>query len=413
MESNPNQNQNTDKGLPASTKPMEPQLISYLFSKASHFRKPISGTFELTPRCNFNCKMCYVHLSKEEQEARGRELTAKEWIALGEECAKEGMLFLLLTGGEPLLRSDFKEIYLGLKKLGLFISINTNGSLIDDEMFAFFKENPPYKFNITLYGSSREVYQRINGNPSAFDKTINAIRRLKEGNFNVKMNCSITPYNRDDIDNIVAIAQELKLHCQYAEYMFPPLRVSADKIGTGNRMSAKDAGLEGFRCLRRRYPDEEQYLYHLRSTALGIKVVDPTDECLDVPTVETADATERIRCRAGTCAFWISWDGKITPCGMMTEPVADVTEIGFSEAWKRIHTATDGIMMAPKCTNCDKRFACTVCAASTYCETGSYGKDEPKYMCEMTGEYLRLVKAEYERLLAAGTYDKYLNPDKK
>ena len=80
---------------------MEPKVAKYLHMKGSQLGLPIGGTFELTPRCNFNCKMCYVHLTQEEQERRGRELTTEEWLRIGKDAKDAGMVFLLLTGGEP------------------------------------------------------------------------------------------------------------------------------------------------------------------------------------------------------------------------------------------------------------------------------------------------------------------------
>ena len=78
--------------------PMQPQLRKYIYQKAARDRTPVSGTFELTPRCNMNCRMCYIRMSEEEMNARGREYTADEWIRMGRVCAQRGMLFLLFTG---------------------------------------------------------------------------------------------------------------------------------------------------------------------------------------------------------------------------------------------------------------------------------------------------------------------------
>ena len=88
----------------------EPRLSSYLHARACRSGTPLAGNFELTARCNFNCKMCYVHLTAEEQQRRGRELTADEWLAIAQEARSRGMLFLLLTGGEPLIRKDFRYL---------------------------------------------------------------------------------------------------------------------------------------------------------------------------------------------------------------------------------------------------------------------------------------------------------------
>ena len=118
---------------------IEPLWNRYIHAKAAARGIPLSGNFELTPRCNFNCRMCYIH-----QNARAEdEWTAQEWLELGRKACDAGMVFLLLTGGEPLIRKDFREIYSGLKGLGLLISINTNASLIDRDWVEFFKKDPP------------------------------------------------------------------------------------------------------------------------------------------------------------------------------------------------------------------------------------------------------------------------------
>ena len=75
--------------------------------KAAQAGVPISGTFELTPRCNLSCRMCYIRMTPEEMKPYGRESTAQEGISLGEQATQCGMRFLLLTGGEPMLRPEF------------------------------------------------------------------------------------------------------------------------------------------------------------------------------------------------------------------------------------------------------------------------------------------------------------------
>ena len=86
-----------------------------LVHKAKASRIPINGNLELLPLCNMNCDMCYVRLSRTEMEAQGRLHTLDEWLDIAEKMRKAGTLFLLLTGGEPLLYPDFKQLYLKLK----------------------------------------------------------------------------------------------------------------------------------------------------------------------------------------------------------------------------------------------------------------------------------------------------------
>ena len=139
------------------------QFIDYLFYKSRKSGAPMSGTFELTSRCNLDCRMCYIHKRANDQTAIQGELSASDWINYAKEAQKSGMLLLLLTGGEPLLRPDFREIYIACINLGILISINTNGTMIDESMVEFFKKNPPLRVNLTLYGASPETYQRLCG----------------------------------------------------------------------------------------------------------------------------------------------------------------------------------------------------------------------------------------------------------
>lgn len=130
------------------------QIKQVLSARAALQTVPISGAFELTPRCNFRCKMCNIRMTPQQMTAIGRERTALEWLEMGRQARDAGLLFLLLTGGEPFLRPDFEEIYTGLTKMGLSISINTNGSLLDDGLRALFRRLPPAMVNVTVYGAS-------------------------------------------------------------------------------------------------------------------------------------------------------------------------------------------------------------------------------------------------------------------
>ena len=234
----------------------EPRLSAYLHAKACAGGIPLAGTFELTARCNLNCKMCYVRLSAQEQQARGRELTADEWLAIAEQARSQGMLFLLLTGGEPLIRPDFRHILTELKKMGILVSVNSNASLIDDDWLEFFKKEPPFRFNITLYGGSAETYERLCGRP-VYDRVAGSIRALREIGVGVKLNASITPYNRDDMRAIYDFAREQGIPMQLTTYMFPPIRRDESLAGGGDRFTAEDAARYAVEWDRIRLSPEE------------------------------------------------------------------------------------------------------------------------------------------------------------
>ena len=163
-----------------------------LLQKARQKHIPVTGALELLPLCNMNCDMCYVRLSRSEMERQGRLRTVEEWVRLAEQMQKAGTVFLLLTGGEPLLFPDFKTLYRRLRNLGMILTINTNGTLLDEAWADFFATYPPRRINITLYGADAASYDRLCHFPQGFDQTLRAVRLLRARNVDVKISCSVT-----------------------------------------------------------------------------------------------------------------------------------------------------------------------------------------------------------------------------
>lgn len=356
-----------------------------LFAKAGEKGIPLSGTFELTSRCNLDCRMCYIHKRANDKKALQQEKTAAQWLKLAEECCRAGTLLLLLTGGEPLLRSDFKEIYTGCRHLGMMVSVNSNATLMDDAMVDFFVKEPPARVNITLYGASAETYGTLCGDPTAYERTVKAILSLKEAGVLVKINFSVTPYNFRDAEKVYAFTKEHNLELQAATYMFPPVRACEQGHCAAQRMTPVESAEAQLIYDRFRFePDVLKSRW--KDMLNGVQVSDPDKECQELP-------TERIRCRAGNSTFWVTWDGKLRPCGMMVEPSVDLEPGKFTECWQKIRVAREDILVPSKCTRCEVRNACDQCPASCYAETGTFTK-VPEYMCEKTKAYLKMAERE-------------------
>ena len=357
--------------------PVESQLTEYLHSKAARAGIPLSGTFELTPCCNMACKMCYVRMTKQQQEQVAPLRTAGEWLALAEEAKKQGLVYLLLTGGEPFLRPDFREILSGLNKMGLFVSINSNGTLIDEEVISWLKQTPPTRVNVTLYGASDATYERLCGNPNGLTQADRGIRLLKAAGIVVKINCSITPYNVDDLDGIFAFAKQEGLLVQASSYMFPPLRRDTAMVGKNDRLTAEEAAYQSARIISLLNGDD-YFLQQMENRATLSLSGDSVEDCPELPA-----EGECIRCRAGKCSLWVTWDGRILPCGMFPgDDAENVFETKFTDAWGRIKEAVATIRMPPKCSKCQMRDQCKACAAMALTETGRFDQ-VPEYRCQM------------------------------
>lgn len=360
-------------------------LTDYLYSKACALKIPLNGTFELSPVCNFSCKMCYVRKTRKEVEENPRKiLTLDDWRRIARDARDAGMLDLLLTGGEPLLWPDFWTLYEELVDMGLQISINTNGSLIDDEAINRFKKHPPKKISVTLYGANDETYYRLCGSRSVFSKVDKAIRGLKEAGIEVKINCSLTPENAEDIEWIVDYAKELDVVLAATTYMFPPVRRDPTQIGVNERFTPEESSRYRLRYLQKSR-GEEKYQLYLKNLLAGY--ADPPG--LETDCIDSAEG--KIRCRAGSAAFWITWDGWMSPCGLMTHPRIDLKNQTFSDAWKDLTAATDQVRLSSLCESCTNRNVCHPCAAVAAAETGS-SSGVPTYMCNAIHELCKLAR---------------------
>ncbi len=336
---------------------------------------PISGNFELTARCNFNCKMCYIH----QQHPQNQELCAEQWLSLGRALTDRGMVFLLLTGGEPFLRPDFPEIYLGLRQMGLMVSVNTNASLLNDEILNAFRKAPPARVNVSLYGGCEETYSALCGN-SAYKVVTDNILKMHSAGVHVRLNATINPYNAADIDAIYQFAKDHDLIVRGTAYMYPPVRACAEQ-GSCVRFTPKEAA----ECMLK-------FREHTLTPEQILNMAVPAQE-LDFDCTEDGGP---MRCRAGRTSLWVTWDGRLLPCGMFPTEGYPILSMGFDEAWSHVRSDVAQVVMPAECAVCNKREHCGVCAASCLAENADT-RMKPDYICEMTDWLDRLILEKYGR----------------
>lgn len=359
----------------------------HLYTKAALNRIPISGTFELLPVCNLDCKMCYVKKSMSEVKRLGGLRSADEWIALGKRAVDAGMLFLLLTGGETFLFPEIEKLYTSLHKMGLAIDINSNGTLIGEQEVSWLKKQLPRHVKISLYGASEDSYQRLCGSKEAFHKVIKAFELLKNAGIIVYSSITVTPSNYEELDEMMDICEYYKIPVKATSYMFPPARSQQAEIYGRYRLSPEDAARATLKIAKRQndekvfYERAEQYCED--SYQKYLEFMDESIGC------------GKMGCRAGFCTFWITWQGEMIPCAMMEFGKYPVMgENNFMEAWRKTNQEVDRIQISSACSQCKARSACYSCAASSYTETGRTDS-RPPYVCEMTSHYMRMMKQEY------------------
>lgn len=366
------------------------RITKYLWNKAGKQRIPLTGSFELLPVCNFSCKMCYVRKSQKEVSESGGLLPADYWFQIVDEAMELGLLFPLLTGGEPLLREDFQEILSGMLDRGLQVSINSNGSLINESMAKWLGSHKPVRMNITLYGASEDSYQQLCGNGEAFGKVYRAVKLLKQYQVPVKFNASITRYNIQDLEKIIQYAHSVDCPIEIASYMFPPVRRDPLSVGENDRLTPEEAA---WVKVKADYLQKDANWFY--SQVMRYRHFVPlTEEMLDK---QSSEEGHEINCRAGRCAFWIDWRGNIGNCGMYYAAEKNLKNCSFKDAWEYIVEQTNKVRYSPVCTNCPNFFLCHVCVAMVHNECGNEN-GRPEYLCRMNQAAAKYYQ-EFSKLL--------------
>ena len=268
--------------------------------------------------------------------------------------------------------------------------------MLGEKQVELLRKLPPQRVNITLYGASEATYEKLCRSGSAFERAYRAVELLTEAGVPVKINYSVTPYNIGDLDAVERFANEHNLPLQAATYMFPPVRADENseilpcEIGeceTCERFTPEESAAARW-AHELRTLDPAIIEKRAEAVALNTDIPSAETECGDIP-------TERIRCRAGAAAFWITYNGQLRPCGMMCEPSASLKERGFSAAWNDIRAMRENIMVPAKCTACRFRNICEACPAVCFAENGRFDA-EPTFMCKKMDAYTRLA-AEYHK----------------
>lgn len=373
------------------------QWKRFLARKAWEQGVPISGQFELTPLCNLDCKMCYVHLSDLKGE---RLLRAKDWIPLMDQAVEAGMISAGLTGGECLTHPDFREIYLHLKELGVEVSVLTNGTLIDEETADFFAAHRPRLIQISLYGSSEEAYERVTGH-RCFQRTVEAIERVKARS--IPLHLAITPCREmlGDMEALVKLAKSLHHDYHVNSGLFPA------RDETGRKLEDFSITVrEQVACIRMRAVAEGMTLYPGQSadgvvTGLdaarkglqpqagavteGSETVDRLLTDHELRSEHVGKASENgIACGSGRFAFNVDWRGVMKGCTNIQGFAAYPMQTSFAQSWKTLNEWSCVYPKPVECVSCACRVFCNLCVAEHQINAlpGHSSEDCCEWVCE-------------------------------
>ncbi len=158
---------------------------------------------ELTERCDNNCIHCYINKPEKDKNALGGELSTQKLKRIISEAVSLGALIVKFTGGEALLRADFKELYLYARKLGLKVILYTNGNLISQDLIELFKKTPPLMpIHVSIYGISRKCHEAITRKKGSYRKAMRGIRMLLRAKIPFIVRTLKLPQNRIEFSKL-------------------------------------------------------------------------------------------------------------------------------------------------------------------------------------------------------------------
>ena len=345
-----------------------------LWDKLKSKRAPLSFDLEITARCNLHCRHCYINLPSSDPQARSGELTVQEIDTIADQAVSLGAIWVLISGGEPLLRDDFREIYLGLKRKGLLVSVFTNATLVRDEHIDMFRKYPPRDIEVTVYGASPETYERVTRRPGSFAAFTNGLNRLLESGVKVRLKAMALRSNFHELPAIAAFCRERtkdffrfdpQLHLRFDRDERRNAEIRAERLTPGEIVALERADEERFTSMRK-----------------------GCDTLIREDFAHTG-CDHLIHCGAGNGSFSVGYDGKFRLCSSLWAPetIFDLRKGTLREAWEHLVPKVRDMRsqrreFLERCRRCPIVNLCLWCPAHSWLETGELDT-VIEYFCEV------------------------------
>jgi radical SAM protein with 4Fe4S-binding SPASM domain len=316
-------------------------------------RVPANGTIEVTWRCPLACVHCYNSLELGDQAARRGELTRVEHFRIVDEIVEAGCLWLLYTGGEPFARPDFLDIYTHAKRRGLLITVFTNGTLITEKAADRLAEWRPFAIEITLYGRTRETYERITRAPGSYDRCMRGIHLLLERRLPLRLKTMALSANKHEIWEMKRFAEDdLGVEFKFDAMINPRIDCSDSPLAV------------------RLTPDE----------VVALDLLDPRRisefqsfcERFNGPVLTGERADNLYHCGGGITSFAIDPEGRMSLCVLSRRDTYDLRTGTFRQGWEECvrKVRSRKITRLTKCVACEIKAMCGMCPANGELEAG-------------------------------------------
>ncbi len=342
-----------------------------LISPLENGRYPISGSIDLTERCSLNCVHCYINQASNCEKAVEQELNTAEVKRVLDAIADAGCLFLVITGGEPLLRPDFPEIYMHAKRLGMLVTLFTNATLVTPRIADLLAASRPHMVEVTLYGATANTYEAVTRIPGSYKRFKRGLDLLFDRGITIALKAMILTLNKHELPQMRDLVESYGVEFRYDGNIFP--RLDGSEAPYQYRLSIDEMLSMDFE-----YPMRTQEWRKRKDEFEGQLV---RNEYV-------------FSCGAGFRMFHIDSSGKMGACTMARKPSFDLTQMRFQDAWERLgDLRKKKRQLQTKCETCTVGALCAQCPAWSQLV---YGDDETpvENICQLGHERAKYFSTE-------------------
>ena len=317
------------EALRAANVPSHLQPSNDLIRFSTNYRPLV--VWNLTKKCNLKCQHCYLDAELDKEK---KELTTTQAKSFLNDIAAMKVPIVLFSGGEPLIRPDFRELVIHARSRGLQVGISSNGTLIDLKMTEFLSNQGVSYVGVSLDAATPEVHDKFRGVKGSYRRAIDGLLRAKNAGLKTGARITLTKHNYKDLPILFKQIRDLGIPRFCVYYLVPS--------GRGKDIMDLDLNFE-------QRAEVFDFLYNAAleegpQPEIEILTTDsPQDGALLIEKLkDSGHSTEELQklftisggCSAGEKIANVDHLGEVHPCQFWTDfSLGNVTEKPFSKIW--------------------------------------------------------------------------------
>ncbi len=334
----------------------------------AHYSSPLAIQIELTYQCPLHCLHCYCDCYNRAEFIKN-QLPTEEVKLIIDKLHKEGSLWLCFTGGDPMIREDFLELYSYAKDKGFISTIFTSLIALSSKTLEEFIKKPPFSIETTLNAATKETFEKISQVKGSFKKVISNLKKISEAGLPLKIKTLLSKNNFQEKDKLRSLVESFG--CEFRPSYGIYARLNGDTLPLRYRLKPEDiAGIS------------EQEL----------------EKCCNRNRIQIQSKTNKpnpyFRCGVGNWQWFIDPLGRLNICNFLRTPSYDLLRGSLSEGKEVLSGFVNNqrFRAISKCKNCQLWLFCQSCPAKARIEAGN--KEAPiPYYCQLA-KFSKMVASQ-------------------